>query len=134
MIPVPFHAAMPFPLLMSEAHQRTVSFKTIGCRLNQAETAQIAAQFEAAGYRVVDPEQACDVAVVNTCTITHGAERDCARWARRLRRADARIVILAGCAVEHDGARLQRETGVDLIANQADKFRLIELLHGPDGV
>lgn len=119
---------------MSHPHQRTVSFKTIGCRLNQAETAQIAAQFEAAGYRVIDPEQPCDVAVVNTCTITHGAERDCARWARRLRRADARIVILAGCAVEHDGARLQQQTGVDLIANQADKFRLIELLHGPDGL
>jgi len=94
----------------------------------------MAAQFEAVGYQIVDPEQPCDVAVVNTCTITHGAERDCARWARRLRRADARIVILAGCAVEHDGARLQAETGVDLIANQADKFRLIELLHGPRGL
>ncbi len=119
---------------MSHSPQRTVSFKTVGCRLNQAETAQIAAQFEAAGYRIVDPGQPCDVAVVNTCTITHGAERDCARWARRLRRAGARIVILAGCAVEHDGKRLKAETGVDLLANQTDKFRLIELLHGPQGI
>ncbi len=113
---------------------RTVSFKTIGCRLNQAETAQIAAQFENAGYRIVQPGEPCDVAVVNTCTITHGAERDCSRSARRLRRDGARIVILAGCAVEHAGDRLKEETGVDLIANQADKFRLIELLHGPDGI
>ncbi len=113
---------------------RTVAFKTIGCRLNQAETAQIAAQFEAAGYGIVEAEQSCDVAVVNTCTITHGAQRDCARWARRLRRAGARIVVLAGCAVEHDGAHLLQETGVDLLADQTDKFRLIELLHGAEGL
>jgi threonylcarbamoyladenosine tRNA methylthiotransferase MtaB len=113
---------------------RTVSFKTVGCRLNQAETAQIASQFVAAGYRVVDAGQPCDVAVVNSCTITHGAERDCARWARRLRREGASCVILAGCAVVQDGERLRQETGVDLIADQTDKFRLIELLHGPDGI
>ncbi|MBT3194327.1 MAG: MiaB/RimO family radical SAM methylthiotransferase [Verrucomicrobia bacterium] len=112
----------------------TVSFKTVGCRLNQAETAQIASQFVAAGYRVVEAGQACDVAVVNSCTITHGAERDCARWARRLRRQGARHVILAGCAVVQDGDRLQQETGVDLIADQTAKFNLIELLHGPNGI
>jgi len=113
---------------------RTVCFKTIGCRLNQAETGQIAAQFDAAGYQRVEGGTPCDVAVVNTCTVTQSAERDCARWARRLRRDGARIVILAGCAVEHDGERLKQETGVDLIANQTDKFRLIELLHAPGGV
>ena len=83
----------------------TVSFKTIGCRLNQAETARIAAQFEAAGWRVTEAGGPCDAVVINTCTITHHAERDCARWARRLRREGARRVVLAGCAVEHDGDR-----------------------------
>ena len=122
----------PSPML--PAPKRTVSFKTIGCRLNQAETAQIAAQFENARYGIVEPGQPCDVAVVNTCTITHSAERDCARAARRLRRSGARIVILTGCAVEHAGERLKAETGADLIANQTDKFRLIELLHGPGGI
>jgi threonylcarbamoyladenosine tRNA methylthiotransferase MtaB len=121
--------------MSSHTHtSRTVAFKTIGCRLNQAETAQIAAQFEAAGYRIVDAKQPCDVAVVHTCTITHGAERDCARWARRLRREGARRVVLAGCAVVHDGDRLQQETGVDLTVNQTEKFHLIERLHGPTGM
>jgi threonylcarbamoyladenosine tRNA methylthiotransferase MtaB len=112
----------------------TVSFKTVGCRLNQAETAQIAAQFEAGGYRIVEAGQPCDVAVINTCTITHSAERDCARAARRIRRDGAHIVILAGCAVEHSAERLKSETGADLVANQTDKFRLMELLHGPNGI
>ena len=104
----------PLPMSSHTRTSRTVAFKTIGCRLNQAETAQIAAQFEAAGYRIVDAKQPCDVAVVNTCTITHGAERDCARWARRLRREGARRVVLAGCAVVHDGdARLAQAEAVD---------------------
>ncbi len=106
----------------------TVSFKTIGCRLNQAETARIAAQFEAAGWRVTEAGGPCDAVVINTCTITHHAERDCARWARRLRREGARRVVLAGCAVEHDGDALKAATGADLIAGQAQKFSLPEQL------
>ena len=112
----------------------TVCFKTIGCRLNQAETARIAAQFEAAGWLVTESGGACDAVVINTCTITHHAERDCARWARRLRREGARRVILAGCAVEHDGEALKAATGADLIAGQAQKFRLPERLASEFGL
>lgn len=106
----------------------TVCFKTIGCRLNQAETARIAAQFAAAGWQLTESGGPCDAAVINTCTITHHAERDGARWARRLRREGARRVILAGCAVEHDGEALKAATGADLIAGQAQKFSLPERL------
>ena len=106
----------------------TVSFKTVGCRLNQAETDKIASQFTDAGYIIVDAETECDVAVINSCTITHGAERDSARWARRLRRKGAATVVLAGCAVVHNGKTLKEQTGADIIANQSDKFRLLELL------
>lgn len=115
-------------------NRMTVCFKTIGCRLNQAETAQIAAQFEAVGYRRVAPGTPCDVAIINTCTITHGAERDCAKWARRLRRQGADIVVLAGCAVEHNAEQLKTRSGADLLANQTDKYRLLDLLHSPDGL
>ncbi len=111
-----------------------ISFKTIGCRLNQAETARIAAQFEAAGWLVTEAGGPCDAAVINTCTITHHAERDCARWARRLRREGARRVILAGCAVEHDGEALKAATGADLIAGQAQKFGLPERLASEFGI
>ncbi len=116
------------------AARLTISFKTVGCRLNQAETARIAAGFEAAGWQVTEPGGACDAAVINTCTITHHAERDCARWARRLRREGARLVILAGCAVEHDGDALKAATGADLIAGQAQKFSLPERLASEFGL
>lgn len=112
----------------------TVSFKTIGCRLNQAETARIAAQFAAAGWRVNETGGPCDAAVINTCTITQHAERDCSRWARRLRREGARRVILAGCAVEHAGETLQAASGADLIVGQAEKFNLPQRLATEFGV
>ncbi len=119
------HTLQPRGILSTGA---TVSFKTIGCRLNQAETDQISEQFTKAGYQIVAPGTECDVAVINTCTITHGAERDSARWARRLRRKGAKTVILAGCAVEHNGQELKEKTGADIIANQKDKYHLLDLL------
>ena len=110
-----------------------VSFKTVGCRLNQAETAQIAAQFEAAGYMVVPFGQPCDVCVVHTCTITREAERKCLQYARTARRASPdTFVILAGCAVNVEPDRLRR-TGVDLLAGQEDKFCLPRLIREARG-
>ena len=116
------------------ASQPTVSFKTVGCRLNQAETEKMADQFSRAGYRLVQTDEPCDIAVINTCTITHSAERDCARLARRLRRKGARIVILAGCAVEYNGTELQQRTGADIIVGQNLKFKLPQILAKDFGI
>ena len=108
---------------------KSVSFKTIGCRLNQAETAAIASRFKETGYEIVDWGSPCDVAVIHTCTITNNAERTCVRLARTMKKNGVPIVILAGCAIEDAGERLQSESGVDIIANQKDKFRLPEILN-----
>ena len=106
-----------------------VSFKTVGCRLNQAETAQIAAGFEAAGYRIVPFGEACEVCVIHTCAVTAAAEHDCARLARSAkRRHPGAKVVLAGCGVEADRDRLAARTGADVFAGQEEKFRIPELL------
>ncbi|MBA4387333.1 MAG: tRNA (N(6)-L-threonylcarbamoyladenosine(37)-C(2))-methylthiotransferase MtaB [Verrucomicrobia bacterium] len=108
---------------------RTVSFKTIGCRLNQAETAQMAASFEAAGYAVVPFGKECDVCVVHTCAVTNKAERTCARFARIARKHSPKAtVVLAGCAVETGGEDLGEDSGADIIIGQADKLQLPDIL------
>lgn len=113
-----------------------VAFKTIGCRLNQAETARITAQFRAAGYQIVPFGESCDVAVIHGCTVTRNAERDSRRAARAAKRAaPGAFVVLAGCPAEiiARGEPARRtgaeKEGVDLLAGQADKFRLPELIH-----
>ena len=108
---------------------KCVALKTVGCRLNQAETAQMTAGLEAAGYRVVPFGEPCDIGVVHTGSITDNAVRTCVRLARALHRQPSRpIVVLAGCAVEAGADDLLERSGADLIVGQLDKMRLPELL------
>lgn len=112
-----------------------VAFKTLGCRLNQAETAAMAGTFRAAGYTVVPPGAPCDVAVVHTCTITARAESDSLRAARGFARQTPRpVVVLAGCAVEASGVDMKADTGADLLVGHEGKLILPRLLAGRHGL
>jgi threonylcarbamoyladenosine tRNA methylthiotransferase MtaB len=103
--------------------KKRVSFKTLGCRLNQAETAVMAAQFVASGFTVVPFDEPSDVCVIHSCTITAKAERESRLSARaEKRRNNQTVVVLAGCAVEAGATRL---AGVaDILAGQEQKQNL----------
>ena len=106
-----------------------VAIRTVGCRLNQAESAQIAAAFQAAGYVVVAPADPCEVFIVHSCTITGNAESDSCRQARKAARRDPRpVVVLAGCAVEVGGDAVGARAHADLVVGQGEKFDLPALL------
>lgn len=106
-----------------------IAFRTVGCRLNQAETARMAASCEGAGYAVVAFGEPCDVCVIHSCTVTANAERDSLRLARQAARAGVRpYVVLAGCAAEVDPEGVRRRSGADLVLAQRDKFNLPALL------
>lgn len=108
----------------------TVSFKTVGCRLNQAETATLRAAFETAGYSVVPFGQTCDVCVVHGCTVTANAQKDSLRLARSAKRMNpGAFVVLAGCVAEIGGEPLRAACGADLAVGQAGKFELPAILH-----
>jgi threonylcarbamoyladenosine tRNA methylthiotransferase MtaB len=108
----------------------SVSFKTIGCRLNQAETAQMTARFTATGYRVVPFGEPCDAAVIHGCTITGKADRDSLRAIRQARRtAPHAVTVLAGCPAETRRGTVTGVRGPDLVIGQAGKFTLPEALH-----
>jgi threonylcarbamoyladenosine tRNA methylthiotransferase MtaB len=102
-----------------------ISFKTLGCRLNQAETAQLAAAFAAQGCTVVPFGAACDVCLIHTCTVTRTAERKSIRYARYARRLPGNPrVLVAGCAVQRDAEGIRRATGADVVAGQKEKWDL----------
>ena len=105
------------------------AFKTVGCRLNQAETAAMAARFEAAGYRMVPFGDPADVVVVQSCTVTRTAERKSVRFARAAKRLPGNpFVVIAGCAPQVDASRALLESGADMAATQAQKLNLPALL------
>lgn len=112
---------------MAAAHR--VSFKTVGCRLNKAETAKIRAGFQSSGFAIVPFGSPVAVCVIHTCAVTAAAEKECIRLARSVKRKTPdTLVILAGCAAEIGGARLQAVTGADIIAGQDLKFDLPALI------
>jgi threonylcarbamoyladenosine tRNA methylthiotransferase MtaB len=97
-----------------------ITFKTIGCRLNQAETQDLQADFITAGWDLVAPAQSADVFVINSCAVTHAAVRKSRQalraWARRWPRG--RVVVM-GCGAEF----LKDLAAVDLVISNKDKNR-----------
>ncbi len=107
-----------------------VAVKTLGCRLNQAETAIITGRFVAAGYTPVVFGQRCDVAIIHGCVITGRAESDSLQSVRQARRANPdAVVVLAGCPGETLPAPARDGAGADLVVGQQAKLELPRLLH-----
>jgi threonylcarbamoyladenosine tRNA methylthiotransferase MtaB len=105
------------------------SLHTLGCRLNQAETALLSDQLQRRGYQVVEFGQPCDLAVLNTCAVTEKAEADCRHLVRSLRRIspDA-FVAVTGCYAQTGGEALQKLEGIDLIVGTQHKMDLPQYL------
>ncbi len=113
-------------------HQRpTVALDFLGCKLNQAEIEELARQLSAAGYTVVPADSPADIYVLNTCTVTHVADRKSRQLLRQARRRnpDARLVAV-GCYAEREPDLLQSLDGVELVLGNDLKNDLVKLL-GP---
>jgi threonylcarbamoyladenosine tRNA methylthiotransferase MtaB len=109
-----------------------VAFETLGCRLNQAETAVFTRQFIARGYTLVDDAEEADVCVVNTCTLTHQATSKCRRTIRSIIRRNPDACIAAvGCYSQTNVEELKAIEGLDYIVGTADKMRLAEIIAEP---
>lgn len=101
------------------------SLHTIGCRLNQAETAVLADQFRTQGYELVEFGQPTDLFVLNTCTVTESAEADCRNLVRRIRHLspDAFIAV-TGCYAQTGIHVLRRMHEIDLVVGTQHKMEL----------
>jgi threonylcarbamoyladenosine tRNA methylthiotransferase MtaB len=87
---------------------KTFSIKTLGCKLNQYETSQIAAQFLDNGWRALPFGERVDLVIINTCTVTDRSDKKCRKYIRQgaaLSRAGKAIVT--GCLVERDPVTLR---------------------------
>ncbi|HEY78828.1 MAG TPA: tRNA (N(6)-L-threonylcarbamoyladenosine(37)-C(2))-methylthiotransferase MtaB [Dehalococcoidia bacterium] len=117
--------------------RRTVALDTVGCKLNQAETELMAKQFADAGYQPVTVTGEADVYILNTCTVTHIADRKCRQRLRLVRRQNPGALIIAtGCYAERAHQEIARIAGVDLIAGNKHKPHLVKLVEktaGPGG-
>ena len=107
----------------------TVAFATLGCRLNQVDSLELATQLERRGFQTVPFEERADVVVVNTCTVTARADVSDRQMIRRaIRRHPGARVVVTGCWAQTDPAAVAALRGVDVVVGNADKPRLPEIL------
>ncbi|MBM4447288.1 MAG: tRNA (N(6)-L-threonylcarbamoyladenosine(37)-C(2))-methylthiotransferase MtaB [Chloroflexi bacterium] len=110
-----------------------VAFHTLGCKLNQAESELLARQFAEAGYRVVSGDGA-DIYVLNTCTVTHIADRKSRHLVRLWRaRNPGALIIATGCYAQRTPQELA-QVGAGLVVGNERKMHLLDMLkdgHAP---
>ncbi|MCC6540987.1 MAG: tRNA (N(6)-L-threonylcarbamoyladenosine(37)-C(2))-methylthiotransferase MtaB [Flavobacteriales bacterium] len=104
---------------------RTVAFHTLGCKLNFSETSTLARSLEEAGYAKVRQEERPDVFVLNTCSVTENADKECRRHVRRFLsiNPDAFIAVV-GCYAQLKPDEIVSIPGVDLVLGANEKFDL----------
>ena len=106
-----------------------VALHTLGCKLNQAESESLARTLINAGYCLVTPDENPDVYILNTCTVTHVADRKCRQHVRSFHRRNPNALILAvGCYPDRDAATLSNIEGIDLAIGNANKDRVAEII------
>jgi threonylcarbamoyladenosine tRNA methylthiotransferase MtaB len=106
-----------------------ISFHTLGCRLNQAETAAITRTFEQRQYDIVDRDADADIVVVNTCTVTENGDADTRRLVNRITRANpAAKIALIGCQAQVQASVLRQLPNVSWVVGNAHKMDLVEIV------
>lgn len=110
---------------------KTAAIYTLGCKVNQYESAAIGDLFRQAGYQLVDFEQPADVYVVNTCTVTHLGDRKSRQIIRRAAKQNpAAVIAVTGCYAQTSPGEVLEIPGVDLVVGTRDRARIVKLVEG----
>ncbi len=106
-----------------------VSFHTLGCKLNFAETSNLRRQFEEYGFTSVGEKDPCDVLVINTCSVTSEADRKCRQITRRAHRLNPEaFIIVTGCYAQLQPDKVAAIKGVNAVLGTAEKAHLFDLI------
>ena len=114
---------------MTTSTPKTVAFHTLGCKLNFAETSTIARQLIGAGYEKVDFDSPAQVYVINTCSVTDNADKECKFHVKRAVKANPEgLVVVLGCYAQLKPEEISAIEGVDLVLGAKEKFNLLNFL------
>lgn len=102
---------------------------TLGCRLNQADTALMLGLLESAGVTPAETETEADVIIVNTCAVTAMAAQKSRQAVRKIRKTNpSAMLIVTGCGVNTDADSWRAEPAVDYVLSPAGRASLPEVL------
>lgn len=105
--------------------RRTVAFHTLGCKLNFSETSTLSRMLEQDGFEKRDFDGLADVYVINTCSVTDNADKECRQLVRRIqRKSPESLVVITGCYAQLKPKEIAEIPGVDLVLGAAEKFNI----------
>jgi len=111
--------------MIDTKENRSVAFHTLGCKLNYSETSSISRLLEKEGFRKKDFEDLADVYVINTCSVTENADRECRYLVRKIqRKAPESLVVITGCYAQLKPKEIAAIPGVDLVLGAGEKFNI----------
>jgi threonylcarbamoyladenosine tRNA methylthiotransferase MtaB len=111
------------------SNPRSVAFHTLGCKLNFSETSTLSRQLEQEGFEKKAFTDKADVYVINTCSVTDNADKECRQLVRRIqRKAPESFVVITGCYAQLKPQEIAAIPGVDLVLGAAEKFNLVQHL------
>jgi threonylcarbamoyladenosine tRNA methylthiotransferase MtaB len=109
--------------------KRTVAFHTLGCKLNYSETSSISRLLENEGFEKKNFDESADVYVINTCSVTDNADKECRQLVRRIqRKSPESLVVITGCYAQLKPKEIAEIPGVNLVLGAAEKFNIAQHL------
>ena len=108
---------------------RKIAFYTLGCKVNQADTASMEGIFRRAGYEVVDFGSPADVYLINTCVVTNTGQRKSRQIINRaVRHNPLSLIVVTGCYPQTAPEEVRAIAGVDVIIGNQERARIVELV------
>jgi threonylcarbamoyladenosine tRNA methylthiotransferase MtaB len=108
---------------------KSVAFHTLGCKLNFSETSSLGRLLEQEGFTKKEFEEQADVYVINTCSVTENADKECRQLVRRINRRNPEgLVVITGCYAQLKPKEIAEIPGVDLVLGAAEKFNIAKHL------
>ena len=107
----------------------TVSFTTLGCKVNQFETEAMSELLEREGFEVLPQGEKSDIYIINTCAVTKESERKSRQFINKAKRSNPKALVVAvGCSVQLNGEKLNDETNVDIIMGTKHKGNIGKII------
>lgn len=108
---------------------KSVSLHTLGCKLNYSETSTIAKEFNSKGFILKNYGESSDIFVLNTCSVTENADKECRQIIRSiLRKNPDTYVIVTGCYAQLQPDDIAKIEGVDLVLGISEKMKLFDYI------
>lgn len=111
---------------MTAKHDVKIAFHTLGCKLNFTESAHLLQLAKEEGFTTsLDSNDIADVYVINTCSVTENADKECRYLIRKFKRqAPESLIIITGCYAQLQPESIQQMEGVDMVLGVSEKFQL----------